>query len=87
MSITVKISRPAIQKTSAAGKPYKVQTAVVGPLIGRDGQPEEVPRKIEFMTDTEYQPGEYTISPASFVVGEYDRLGLGRLVLVPVAKK
>lgn len=80
--LTVKITRPGVVKQSKAGNPYTVQTGTCL-FLGRDGQPEETPRIIEFMTDVSYPAGEYTISPASFGVGQYDKLEIKRLVLSP----
>lgn len=83
--LTVNISRPATVKQSKAGNAYKEQSGTAQ-LIGRDGQPEEAPRIIKFITDVDYPVGKYTISDASFSVGAYDKLEVGRLVLVPVGK-
>lgn len=80
--LTVKISKPAVQKQSKAGSKYFVQTGVIQ-LFDREGELEECPRKIEFMCDAGYQPGEYELSPASFGVGQYDKLEIRRLVLSP----
>ena len=80
--LTVKISRPAVAKVSKTGTNYFVQSGVIQ-LFDRDGVLEEVPRKIEFMCDKGHEAGEYDVSPASFGVGQYDKLEIRRLVLIP----
>lgn len=81
-ALTIKITRPAVERRSAAGKAYFVQSGV-STFIGRDGHPEEVQRRIEFLCESGYPAGEYEISPASFGVGQYDKLEIRRLVLTP----
>jgi len=58
-------------------------------LVGRDGKPEPYPTKIELSIDsrrgppTPYPVGKYTLSAASFFVGEFGKLSLSPR-LVPV---
>lgn len=74
-------------KTSSKGNPYKTQEAFVH-LIGENGEPERFPRRTELLfraSEEGYAPGEYAMAPQSVRVGQYDRLELGRVVLLPLA--
>jgi len=58
-------------------------------LVGPDGRVDEMPDKCDIQLGDKqepYAPGDYQISPASFVVGSFKRLSLGRLQLVPLGK-
>lgn len=81
--IVVTIKKPGVEKKSTAGRPYIAQRAQVQ-LFDREGHPEELPRMCELITDVQLAPGDYTIDPRSFGVGQYDKLELRRVVLAPV---
>lgn len=75
---------------SKANKPYKIveQQAYVR-LIASDGQPEKYPAKISISLEDGAEPfktGDYTLSPESFMVGDFGALRIGRLKLVPLPK-
>jgi len=89
-SVIVKIMKPGVMKQSnakpgQAPRPYCAQ-AGYAQLYDRNGELEDVPRRIEFMCDKPMTPGDYTLSPKSFGVGQYDRLEMRRLILEPVVK-
>lgn len=91
MSIRIEIKSPHVTEnsgTSKAGKPYTIrkQTAWAH-VTDQDGKPMDYPARIEIQLEREqpaYAAGNYGVGPASFFVGDYDRLSLGRLVLLPL---
>lgn len=80
------IDKAPIVKTSSKGNPYKVQEAYVQ-LFDEQGNPEKFPRRTELLfraSEEGYPAGEYVMAPQSLRVGQYDRLELGRVALLPV---
>lgn len=56
-------------------------------LLDRQGNPAPYPTKIVLDLEEGAQPypvGSYTIAPGSFYVGDFNKLKIGRLVLVPL---
>ncbi len=95
MSIRIEVKSGAVVENSgtakATGKPYTIrkQTAWAH-VVDADGKPYEYPARIEFQLDRDdapFAPGNYTIAPASFFVGDYDRLAMRRLILQPIQAK
>lgn len=81
--LKVQIEKPPVLKTSGKGTRYKVQEAWVQ-LYDAEGVPERYPRRMELMlreSEAGYPPGDYTLAPQSFRVGDYDRLEVGRVAL------
>lgn len=55
--------------------------------VDKDGNPHPYPTKISIGLEQGQQPypaGMYTIAPSSIYVGDFGRLKLGRLVLIPI---
>jgi len=73
----------------ASGKPYTIKTQEgYAHTVDREGKPRPYPQQIEIALEKEqepFAPGVYTIGPATLYVGDYNRLMLGRLVLIGVA--
>lgn len=95
MSIRIEIKSPAVTENSGVakntGKPYTIrkQTAWAH-VVDQDGKPYEYPARVELQLENDqapFQPGNYTIAPASFFVGDYDKLAMRRLVLQPLQAK
>lgn len=68
------------------------QTAFVHGLVDQNGAPEPYPVRVSLDLGTKergfraaYAPGTYEVAPASYFVGKYDDLQLGRLSLSLVA--
>jgi hypothetical protein len=79
------IDKAPVAAKSAKGNDYKKQEAYVQ-LYAEDGTPEKFPRRTELLfraSESGYAPGEYTLAPQSLRVGQYDRLELGRIALLP----
>jgi len=72
-----------------SGKPYSMRTQTgFAHVLDRDGKPEAYPIKCEIPLDTDqppFQPGMYVVDDRSFMVGDYNRLAIGRLRLTPQA--
>lgn len=91
MSCIIEIKSPTITEvsgTSKLGKPYHLrkQTAWAY-LMDSQGHPQPYPERIEFNLNEGQQPfavGRYTVSPASFFVGDFFQLSIGRLILDPL---
>ena len=70
------------------GKLWKVQEQTgYAFTVAKDGTPEPYPQKVTVrITDGQqpYAPGVYELQDASFFVGQYGKLTLGDLVLMPV---
>src|SRR5512135_1652997 len=93
MSIRIDVKSVNVVENSgtakASGKPYTIrkQTAWAH-VVDQDGKPYDYPSRIELQLEHDQAPfpvGQYTIAPASFFVGDYDKLAMRRLVLQPVA--
>lgn len=86
--------KPGNKPDSKQFEPFtkRTQTAYVHGMVDRNGTPEPFPQRIELDRGTTQEPkpaysvGFYDIDPASFYVGRFDDLQLGRLILVPVVK-
>lgn len=78
-----------ISGTSKAGKPYHMRKqAAWAYTFDQMGALNPFPERIEFsLADGQepYQVGNYSLSPASFFVGDFHSLSIGRPVLVPLA--
>lgn len=77
-----------ISGTSKAGKPYNMRKQA-GWAFTYDamGAPNPFPERIEFNLADKQEPfavGNYTLSPASFFVGDFHGLSIGRLILEPL---
>lgn len=77
-----------------SNRPYKIvtQNAYVA-LIASDGKPEKYPVKmsidIEADANGKYEPyplGDYTLGAESFMVGDFQKLKIGRMKLVAMPK-
>lgn len=69
-----------IKNGPRAGQPYRIRKQVGWVFNGQ-----AYPQKFEFNLDDEnpgYAPGNYVIAPASFVVGDFSALQIGKLVLL-----
>ncbi|MDD2943643.1 MAG: single-stranded DNA-binding protein [bacterium] len=77
-----------ISGTSKAGKPYHMRKqAGWAYTYDQMGAPNPYPERIEFsLVDGQqpYQPGNYTLSPVSFFVGDFHSLSISRPVLDPI---
>ncbi len=78
-----------ISGTSKAGKPYHMRKQA-GWAYTYDsmGALNPFPDRIEFSLDDGKEPfqvGNYTLSPASFFVGDFHTLSIGRPILEPIA--
>lgn len=80
--IKIEVTGKNETKRSKGGNDYTVQEAYVQIPSSR------YPVKMEVFApkDGPYAPGEYTLSPESFLVGMYDKLEI-KPVLVPLQKK
>jgi hypothetical protein len=89
--ITVKSTdlRPRTKK--GTGEVFAYEQTAYAWLCGRDGKPEEYPSKITLTIwqrdgkaeHPAYEPGDYTLAPASFTVGDYQSLNCSpRLVRI-----
>lgn len=89
--ITVKSTdlRPRTKKQT--GEIFAHEQTAYAWLVGRDGMPEDYPQKVTltiWMRDGKpehepYAPGDYTLAPTSFSVGDYASLQVSpRLVRV-----
>jgi hypothetical protein len=93
MSIRIEIKSSTVQEINGVGKksnkPYSMRKQVGWAYtMDNTGAPNPFPEKIEFtLADGQepFQPGNYTIDPSSFFVGDFNSLAIGRLVLKPVA--
>lgn len=90
--IRIEVDKPTVTEkhgTSAKGRPYTIREQVAyAHVIDEDGKPGKYPVKCRLSLGDDqppYAPGMYTLAPASVKVGDYDRLELDRVQLVPVA--
>jgi len=71
-----------------SGKPYEIRSQEgYAHTVDKDGKLRPYPQQVEIPLEKDQQafaPGSYGIAPGSLYVGEYNRLTLGRLLLVPV---
>jgi len=80
--VTVKNTDLRQRTKKGTGEIFAYEQQAYAWLFGRDGKPEEYPEKITltiWMREGKpehpaYAPGEYTLAPASFSVGEYGSL-------------
>ena len=71
-----------------SGKPYEIRSQEgYAHTVDKDGKARPYPQQIEVPLEKDqaaFGPGSYAIAPGSLYVGEYNRLMLGRLLLVPL---
>lgn len=92
MSIKIEVSSTTVEEKSGMGKngkPYLIREQVgYAFVLDEHGNPDKYPVKCRLsleMDQAAYRPGMYSIDPRSFMVGDYDRLALGRVRLQPQA--
>ena len=70
------------------GKDWNIRTQVGYAFIPDEaGKPKAYPESINIDLKKEqqaYQPGRYQVHDASFFVGDYGKLAIGRLALAPI---
>ncbi|MEQ1775534.1 MAG: single-stranded DNA-binding protein [Burkholderiales bacterium] len=76
--------------TSAKGKPYLIREQVgYAHILNEDGKPGKYPVRCKIGLEEKqnaYEPGFYSIDPRCMIVGDFDRVAIGRLRLIPAAK-
>jgi hypothetical protein len=93
MSIRIEIKSSTVQEINGTSKknnrPYSIRKQVGWAYtMDNTGAPNPFPEKIEFsLADGQepFTPGNYTIDPQSFFVGDFNSLAIGRLILKPVS--
>jgi len=74
--------------TSKGGKPYEiVEQEGWAHVCDQQGNPAPYPSRISITLDNNqppYPPGAYTLHESCFYVGDFSRLTLGRLRLLPL---
>jgi hypothetical protein len=74
-----------------SGKPYEIRNqGGYAHTVDKDGKQRPYPQTVEILLEKDqpaFAPGNYTVAASSLYVGEYNRLMLGRLVLVPISAK
>lgn len=74
--------------TTQKGKPYTIrEQQAYAHVLEETGKPAKYPVKMRVnLEDTQppYQPGFYTLDPRCVMVGDFDRLTLGKIRLVPI---
>lgn len=93
MTIRISIKSTNIAKRSgtakSSGKPYNIRTQTAwAHTFDREGNPYDYPQRVDIQleeNDSAYEIGDYTISPRSFFVGDFDKLAISRLILVKAA--
>jgi len=93
LRVTIKSTDLRERTKKATGEIFAYEQVGYAWLCGRDGKPEEYPTKITIThwvrngrpETPAYEPGEYTLSPASFEVAEYGELKVHTPRLVRVA--
>lgn len=90
MSIEIEVSSTTVEEKSGMGKngkPYLIREQVgYAFVLDEHGAKDKYPVKCRLPLETDqaaYRPGIYTVDPRSFMVGDYDRLALGRVRLAP----
>jgi len=92
MSIRIEVKSAVVAENSgvakASGKPYTIrkQTAWAH-VVDQDGKPYDYPARTDIQLEHDqpaYPVGNYTIAPASFFIGDFDKLAMRRLVLQPL---
>jgi hypothetical protein len=75
--------------TSQRNKPYTIrEQAAYAHVLDAQGKPGKYPVACKLPLEADqppYQPGFYTVDPRSVVVGDFGRLGFGRVKLQPLA--
>ena len=89
--LRIEIKSPLVQEisgTSKAGKPYHMRKqAGWAYTYDQMGALNPFPERIEFSLADNQEPfpiGNYTLSPASFFVGDFHSLAIGRPILEPM---
>lgn len=71
------------------GKDWKIrEQGAWAHLLGEDGNPQKYPVSCSIQLERDalpYQPGFYTLDPRSLYVGDFRRIEVGRVRLVPEA--
>jgi len=91
--IKVEIDSKSIDErsgTSQKGKPYLIREQIAyAHTLGEDGKPGKYPVRCKIGLEEKqapYEPGFYSIDPRCFIVGDFDRVSIGRLRLIPQTK-
>jgi len=92
MSIKIEVSSTTVEEKSGMSKnnkPYLIREQVgYAYVLDENGNPDKYPVKCRLPLETDqpaYRPGFYSVDARSFMVGDYDRLALGRVRLTPQA--
>jgi hypothetical protein len=92
--ITVKSTDLTPRTKKGSSVPFAYEQTGYAWLFDRVGKPEEYPQRVALthwcdksgsMEGKAYPPGEYTLAPTSYAVGDYGRLTVAPR-LVPLAK-
>jgi hypothetical protein len=74
--------------TSAKGKPYLIrEQSAYAHVLDEKGKPGKYPVRTRISLDDGQEPyaaGNYTFDARAVIVGDFDRLTLGRVKLVPL---
>ena len=93
MSIKIEVKTSPVQERSGEknGKAWSIRTQTGWAyMFDQEGKPLDYPIKIQMQLEKNQQPyaaGNYTISPLSFLVGDFDKLSIGRLTLIPATTR
>lgn len=87
----IEVTSPAVTERSGTknGKDWSIRTQTAYAFIPDEtGKPKQYPESINIDLKKDQQPfapGRYLLADASFHVGDYGKLSIGRLVLVPAS--
>jgi hypothetical protein len=93
--MSLKIEVPSTDTTTRSGvtaknKPWTmVEQGAYAHILDADGKAAKYPVRCKITLADKAAPypvGMYTVDPRSFVVGDFDALSIGRLVLTPAPK-
>lgn len=91
LPLRIEVKSPLVQEisgTSKTGKPFHMRKqAAWASTYDAMGALNPYPERIEFSLNDNQEPfsvGNYTLSPASFFVGDFHMLSVGRLILEPL---
>lgn len=93
MSIRIEVKNSQVAERSGEknGKPWTIRNQTAWAYtFDREGKANDYPLRIEIQLEKDqsaYAPGNYSVAPTSFMVGDYDKLALGRLALIPVTAR
>jgi len=87
--IKIEVDSTTVDERSGVknGKPWTIrEQAAYAHVLGDDGKAGKYPVRCRLSLEDKqaaYAPGMYTFDARAVIVGDFDRLGLGRVKLVP----